>query len=142
LGKGLERVIGGLDEGTRRLTGIGLLIVGLGLLLFTFWCGYMEYLSVPHIEISATDPWETFTEALKYLIEPCIKVMFLGVMGWTGVVLTSRGVQLIRGPPIQQQILAPPPTGPTRPAPAPSVPPTPPGRSYTPIMAPKKNSSS
>jgi len=84
---------------TNGLVGIGLLAIGICLLLFTFWCGYVEYLSVAHVEITSTDPWETFTKALGYFVEPCIKVMFLGIMGWVGVVLVSKGIQLMRRPP-------------------------------------------
>ncbi|RLI13512.1 hypothetical protein DRO33_01270, partial [Candidatus Bathyarchaeota archaeon] len=100
-----------------KLMGICLLAVGICLILFTFWCGYIEYRSVPHIEITTTDPWEAFTEALKYLIEPCVKVMFLGVMGWAGVILTNRGVQLMRVPAPSAQ--APLPSPPVTPPPPP-----------------------
>jgi len=85
-----------------RAASVALLAVGIGLLLFTFYCAYVEYLSAPEVKIEVTggaaaeQAWTIFTQILPYLIEPCIKVMFLGVMGWAGVVLTSRGVQLLR----------------------------------------------
>lgn len=36
-----------------------------------------------------------FGDALAPLIVTCIRVMYLGVMGWIGSVLTIRGVQLV-----------------------------------------------
>ncbi len=109
-----------------RAAGVALLAVGIGLLLFTFYCAYQEYLAAPTISIPAgSDPWVIFTEVLRYLIEPCIKVMFLGVMGWAGVVLTSRGVQLLRALP-PPRVKAPP----TVPPPPPTA--YPPTETYIP----------
>ena len=106
-----------------RAAGAALLAVGIGLLLFTFYCAYLEYLSAPEVKIETTggaaaeQAWAIFTQILPYLIEPCIKVMFLGVMGWAGVVLTSRGVQLLRA--TAARAPAPPPAAPAVPILAP-----------------------
>ena len=110
-----------------KAAGVALLAVGIGLLLFTFYCAYLEYLSAPAITIPAgSDPWVIFTEVLRYLIEPCIKVMFLGVMGWAGVVLTSRGVQLLKATLQSSSELPPAPPLPTYvPATSPPPPPSP-----------------
>ncbi len=80
-----------------KLAGIGLLAVGICLLIFTFYCAYLEYRNVGELSFSGT-VWEVFTQALGPLIGACIRVMFLGVMGWAGVVLTNRGVQLLKLP--------------------------------------------
>ena len=113
-----------------RAASAALLAVGIGLLLFTFYCAYLEYLSAPRVEIEVTggaaaeEAWAIFTQILPYLIEPCIKVMFLGVMGWAGVVLTSRGVQLLRAT-AAARAPAPPPAAPAVPILAPVAGPPP-----------------
>ena len=91
-----------------KLAGLGLLAVGIGLILFTFSCAYGEFRRVGPLLFSGSIP-EVLTQALGPLIEACIKAMFLGIMGWAGVVLTSRGVQLLRAPPAEEETRPPPP---------------------------------
>jgi hypothetical protein len=38
---------------------------------------------------------EAFGEAIGPLIETCIRIMYLGIMGWIGSILTVRGIQLV-----------------------------------------------
>lgn len=38
---------------------------------------------------------ELFGEALAPLIESAIRVLYLGIMGWIGSILTRRGVQIL-----------------------------------------------
>jgi len=84
-----------------RIAGLGLLAVGIGLILFTFSCAYNEFRRVGPLLFSGPIP-EVITQALGPLIEACIKAMFLGIMGWAGVDLTSRGIQLLKAPPPEE----------------------------------------
>jgi len=76
------------------LSGIIVLMMGVALLIFTFVSAYgflTESLSI----IASADLVQTFGEALAPLIATCIRVMYLGVMGWIGSLLTIRGVTII-----------------------------------------------
>ncbi len=106
-----------------KAAGAALLAVGIGLVLFTFYCAYSAFVEATKLELlvtGATNPWEAFTAVLGPLVKSCIMVMFLGVMGWAGVTLTSRGVQLFRAPVPRAPARAPP--KPVPPAPAPPAP--------------------
>ncbi|RLI09169.1 hypothetical protein DRO32_01150 [Candidatus Bathyarchaeota archaeon] len=115
-----------------KAAGAALLAVGIGVMLFTFYCAYGAYMKAVEMELLVTttaNPWQAFTEILGPLIKSCIMVMFLGVMGWAGVVLTSRGVQLFRmapAVPVQQlPVQVPAATAVPVPAPAPTQAPRP-----------------
>ncbi len=74
-----------------------ILLVGVILLVFAFFNAYLflrEDLSV----VSASGLEDLFGEALGPLIEACVRVMYLGIMGWIGSVVTIRGVQLLTSP--------------------------------------------
>lgn len=76
------------------LSGVTVLLIGVALLMFTFVSAYgflTESLSI----IASDDLVRTFGEALAPLIATCIRVMYLGVMGWVGSLLTIRGVTII-----------------------------------------------
>jgi len=106
-----------------KAAGAALLAVGIGVMLFTFYCAYGAFLQATYLKFElAGDPWQAFTEVLGPLIKSCIMVMFLGIMGWAGVVLTSRGVQLFRLPVPR----APTPTGAPPPTVVPAQPSAPP----------------
>jgi len=45
--------------------------------------------------MATSDLMAVFGEALAPLIEASIRVMYLGVMGWIGSILTMRGAQLL-----------------------------------------------
>jgi len=79
---------------TKELSGYVTLFIGIGLLAFTFVNAYLFLYGVLSI-LGSEDLLKTFGEALAPLIETCIRVMYLGVMGWIGSILTSRGVQII-----------------------------------------------
>jgi hypothetical protein len=68
------------------------LFIGVGLLVFTFISAY-SFLA----GLAAIDPIpslvEHFGEVLAPLIETCIRIMYLGIMGWIGSILTVRGIQ-------------------------------------------------
>ena len=110
-----------------KAAGAALLAVGIGLVLFTFYCAYNAFLEAAQLKLlvtGAANPWEAFTAVLGPLVKSCIMVMFLGVMGWAGVTLTSRGAQLFRTPLPKAPARAPPRPLPSAPAPPPSAPPT------------------
>jgi len=69
------------------------LFVGVGLLVFTFLNAYLFL--VEKIRLLSTDLIEAFGEAIGPLIETCIRIMYLGIMGWIGSILTIRGIQLL-----------------------------------------------
>ncbi|MEM2440581.1 MAG: hypothetical protein QW493_05160 [Candidatus Bathyarchaeia archaeon] len=72
-----------------------LIIVGLLLLVFTFIMAFLMLTSVISIPTSMGLP-EALGEILGPIAEGIIKVMFLGVMGWTGSIVTMRGIQLYK----------------------------------------------
>ena len=70
------------------------LLTGIGLLAFTFISAYVSLISNPPITESS-DLVDAFGESLAPLIEASIRIMFLGIMGWIGSILTARGIQFI-----------------------------------------------
>jgi len=69
-------------------------MIGVALLIFTFISAY-GFLTQSLSIIASEDLAHTFGEALAPLIATCIRVMYLGVMGWIGSLLTIRGVTII-----------------------------------------------
>jgi len=69
------------------------LFIGVGLLVFTFLnaCLFLG----ERIRFLSTNLIEAFGEAIGPLIETCIRLMYLGIMGWIGSILTVRGIQLL-----------------------------------------------
>ncbi len=76
------------------LSGIAVLVIGVVLLIFTFISAY-GFLTQSLSIIATEDLVRTFGEALAPLIATCIRIMYLGVMGWIGSLLTIRGVTII-----------------------------------------------
>jgi hypothetical protein len=76
------------------LSGITVLIIGAALLIFTFISAY-GFLTQSLSIITSTDLAQTFGEALAPLIATCIRIMYLGIMGWIGSLLTIRGITII-----------------------------------------------
>jgi hypothetical protein len=76
------------------LSGITVLMVGVALLIFTFISAY-GFLTQALSIIASADLVQTFGEALAPLIVTSIHIMYLGVMGWVGSILTIRGVTII-----------------------------------------------
>ena len=76
------------------ISGYATLFIGVALLAFTFISTYLFLSSNPTIT-GSPDLVTVFGVALAPLIETCIRVMYLGVMGWIGSILTIRGVQLV-----------------------------------------------
>ena len=76
------------------LSGLAVLMIGVALLIFTFISSY-GFLTQTLSIIASEDLVQTFVEALAPLIATSIRVMYLGVMGWIGSLLTIRGVTII-----------------------------------------------
>ena len=80
------------------LSGVTVLAIGIILLIFTFLSAY-GFLTQSLNIIASEDLVRTFGEALAPLIATCIRVMYLGVMGWIGSLITIRGVTIIANTP-------------------------------------------
>ena len=76
------------------LSGTVVLIVGVALLVFTFASAY-GFLNADLSIVTSSDLTRTFGDALAPLIATSIHVMYLGVMGWVGSILTIRGVTIL-----------------------------------------------
>ncbi|MCK4474345.1 hypothetical protein KAU30_00775 [Candidatus Bathyarchaeota archaeon] len=76
------------------LSGVTVLMIGVALLVFTFISAY-GFLTQSLTIIASEDLVQTFGEALAPLIASCIRIMYLGVMGWIGSLITIRGVTII-----------------------------------------------
>ncbi|HVP93042.1 MAG TPA: hypothetical protein VMS94_04805 [Acidobacteriota bacterium] len=76
------------------ISGITVLMIGVALLIFTFISAY-GFLTQDLSIVSSADLAQTFGQALAPLIVTCIHIMYLGVMGWAGSLLTIRGVTII-----------------------------------------------
>ncbi len=88
------------------LSGVTVLMIGVILLVFTFISAY-GFLTQSLSIIASEDLVQTFGEALAPLIATCIRIMYLGVMGWVGSLLTIRGVTIIAHAP-QPAVAVPP----------------------------------
>ncbi|RLI22003.1 hypothetical protein DRO54_02240 [Candidatus Bathyarchaeota archaeon] len=77
------------------ISGLTILFVGVALLIFTFLNAYW-FLTQNLSLISTSDLVEAFGKALAPLIATCIRIMYLGIMGWIGSLLTLRGISLLR----------------------------------------------
>jgi hypothetical protein len=77
------------------VSGIVVLFVGVILLVATFYSAFMFLVGDITILTSA-DLAELFGNALSPLIAAVIHVLYLGVMGWMGSVMTIRAVQLVK----------------------------------------------
>jgi hypothetical protein len=85
------------------LSGVTMLAIGAALLIFTFISAY-GFLTQSLSIIASGDLVGTFGQALAPLIATCIHIMYLGVMGWIGSLLTIRGVTLIANAPKMETV--------------------------------------
>jgi hypothetical protein len=83
------------------VSGITVLMIGVALLVFTFISAY-GFLTQTLSVIASEDLVATFGAALAPLITTCIHIMYLGVMGWVGSLLTIRGVTIMAHTPQPQ----------------------------------------
>ena len=72
-----------------------LIVAGLLLLVFTFVMAFLMLTAVLSIPTNM-DLSRALGEILGPIAEAVIKIMFLGVMGWTGSIATMRGIQLYK----------------------------------------------
>ena len=79
-------------------SGVTVLGIGLTLLILTFASAY-GFLSEGLQILSTQDLAQTFGATLAPLIATSIRVMYLGVMGWVGSLITIRGVTIIANTP-------------------------------------------
>jgi hypothetical protein len=79
-------------------------MIGVVLLIFTFLSAY-GFLTQSLSIVTSEDLVQTFGEALAPLIATCIRIMYLGVMGWIGSLLTVRGVTLIAHAPKEPKVI-------------------------------------
>ena len=79
-------------------SGVTVLAIGLTLLILTFASAY-GFLSEGLNMTSTQDLAQTFGATLAPLIATSIRVMYLGVMGWVGSLITIRGVTIIANTP-------------------------------------------
>lgn len=77
-----------------QVMGILVLCIGVALLAFTFINAFI-FLHVPIGIIASGDLARVFGDALAPLIQACIHLMYLGIMGWIGSLLTLRGIPLV-----------------------------------------------
>lgn len=76
------------------LSGITVLIIGVAMLIFTFISAY-GFLTQSLSIMASASLVQTFGEAFAPLIAACIHIMYLGIMGWIGSLLTIRGITII-----------------------------------------------
>ncbi|MEM2147931.1 MAG: hypothetical protein QXJ94_04940 [Candidatus Bathyarchaeia archaeon] len=88
------------------VSGVAVLGVGVALLVFTFINAY-GFLTQNFPIIASEDFMQTFGAAFAPLIATCIRLMYLGVMGWVGSLLTIRGVTLLVNAPKTEVIAVP-----------------------------------
>jgi thiol:disulfide interchange protein len=77
------------------LSGLIVLFIGVILLALTFYCAWLFLVGELSILVTG-DLLQSFGEALAPLIEAIIHVLFLGIMGWIGSIVTIRAVQLLK----------------------------------------------
>jgi hypothetical protein len=85
------------------ISGVTVLCIGVALLIITFVSAY-GFLTESIIPLSTQDLVQTFGEALGPLIAAAIHIMYLGVMGWIGSLITIRGVTIMTNAPKAETI--------------------------------------
>ena len=76
---------------TNSTLGLASAVVGLVLLLFTFYMGYDVFAGY-----RASVPSSDLATSMGTLLYAAIQVLFLGVMGWVGSLLMLRGIDFAR----------------------------------------------
>lgn len=87
------------------ISGVTVLMIGVALLIFTFFSAY-GFLTKGLSIIASEDLVQTFGKALSPLVATCIRIMYLGVMGWIGSLLTIRGVTIMAHAPKRPKVTA------------------------------------
>lgn len=76
------------------LSGVTVLCLGVALLIFTFVSAY-GFLTQSLSILTSANLAQTFGDALVPLIATCIRLMYLGIMGWVASLITLRGVAIV-----------------------------------------------
>jgi hypothetical protein len=71
-----------------RVLGATSAVIGIGLLLFTFYSGFMMY-----EKYAVLTPSGNLTSTMGTLLFASIQALFLGIMGWVGSLLMLRGIE-------------------------------------------------
>jgi hypothetical protein len=79
---------------TSEASGIAVLLIGVALLVTTFFDAYL-FLKEDVSILPVPDLVAAFGEALAPLIEASIRMLYLGVMGWIGSTVTMRGITVL-----------------------------------------------
>lgn len=79
---------------TSEAPGIAVLLIGVALLVTTFFDAYL-FLKEDISILPVPDLVAAFGEALAPLIEASIRMLYLGVMGWIGSTVTVRGITVL-----------------------------------------------
>lgn len=77
------------------VSGLIVMFVGVILLALTFFSA-LGFLGGELTILASADLTELFGRALAPLVKAVIHILYLGVMGWVGSILTIRGVQLLK----------------------------------------------
>ena len=77
------------------VSGLAVLFIGVILLAATFYSAFMFLVGDITI-LASVDLAELFGNALAPLIKAVIHILYLGIMGWIGSVMTIRAVQLLK----------------------------------------------
>jgi len=77
------------------LSGLVMLFFGIGLLAFTFFSAYAFLVGGLSIQ-GSQNLVGVFGQALAPLFEAVIRILYLGVMGWIGSILTIRALQVLK----------------------------------------------
>lgn len=89
------------------ISGLIVLFMGAILLAFTFYSAYTFLIGKLNI-LGSQDLIAVFGNALGPLIEAIVRILYLGIMGWMGSIITIRAVQLLKmekeTTPVQTQI--------------------------------------
>lgn len=78
------------------VSGFILLFLGTGLLSITFVLALLNLYSSATVMVFGGGFTEVLGASFGHLLSACIKVMFLGVMGWIGSITTARGITLLK----------------------------------------------
>jgi hypothetical protein len=85
-------------KGKIAFSGVTVLAIGVALLVFTFVSAF-TFLTGNLQVLTSQDLAEAFGGSLAPLIAASIRIMYLGVMGWMGSLITIRGVTIIANVP-------------------------------------------
>lgn len=71
--------------------GVATTLLGIALLLFTFWLGYTVFL-----DYERSAPISDLGGSMSLLLYAAIKALFLGIMGWVGSLMVLRGIDFMK----------------------------------------------